>query len=76
LLTSVFFCTDIRISRLLASWYYTDGVDTDVHIRMFADVIWVGFLPPVGFGDGKLIKKYFSLHFFNRPSSPRGMANM
>ncbi len=23
------FCADIRISRLLASWYHADGVDTD-----------------------------------------------
>jgi hypothetical protein len=40
------FCTDTCISHLLASWYYADGVDTYVHIWMFADVIWVGFLPP------------------------------
>ncbi len=40
------FCSDICISRLLALWYYTDCVDTDVCIRMFADVKWVGFLPP------------------------------
>jgi hypothetical protein len=44
--TSVF-CTDIHISRLLASWYYADGIDMDVRIRMFADVRWVGFLPPL-----------------------------
>ncbi len=41
------FCTDILMSCLLASWYYADGIDTDVSIRMFADVRWVGFLPPL-----------------------------
>jgi hypothetical protein len=30
----------------LASWYYADGIGTDAHIQMFADVRWVGFLPP------------------------------
>ncbi len=40
------FCTDICISRLLASWYYADSIDTDVCIQMLADVRWVGFLPP------------------------------
>ncbi len=40
------FCTDICISRPLTSWYYADSIDTDVCIQMFADVRWVGFLPP------------------------------
>ncbi len=43
------FCTDIHISHPLASWYYADGIDTDVRIRMFADIRWVGFLPPYNF---------------------------
>jgi hypothetical protein len=40
------FCTDIRIYHPLASRYYADGVDTDIRKQMFADVRWVGFLPP------------------------------
>jgi hypothetical protein len=31
-----------------ASWYYSKGVNTDVKMetQMFADVRWIGFLPP------------------------------
>ncbi len=42
-------CTDVHISHPLASWYYADDIDTDVCIQMFADVRWVGFLPPYNF---------------------------
>jgi hypothetical protein len=41
---------DIRFS-VLASWYYAEDIDTDIKIRMLADVRWVGFLPPVGLGQ-------------------------
>ncbi len=40
----------------LASRYYADGIVTDVPIRMFADVRWVGFLPPQKF-ESKYEKK-------------------
>jgi len=42
LLTSIFFYGH----PFLVLWYYADGIVTDVRIRMFADVRWVGFLPP------------------------------
>ncbi len=31
----------------LTSWYYADSIVAEVRIRIFADVRWVGFLPPV-----------------------------
>jgi hypothetical protein len=43
LLTSVF----LYGHPFLTSLYYADGIVTDVHIQMFADIRWVGFLPPV-----------------------------
>ncbi len=54
LLTSVFF---VLTSIFFTSWCYADGF-LQMLIQMFADVRWVGFLPPV-FVTCKLFQKSF-----------------